>query len=178
MALIGFPSDKSRSCFSDALDVEFELRDDVWDYIDDEKLVSASNFASRELDECEALYQYTSKATNDISKNTCALQDETNIHNSVVSVVNTSSKVNLSVQSGNTNMFSFQEKEHSNPSQELENVQCSSVSKIISGSSKFTRKEDFFIFTRVQEKEVDLRYHLDDEINDVKPFLGIFDGIL
>lgn len=44
-------TDKSRSClvFSDVLDVDFELRDDVWDDIDDEKLVFASNFANREL---------------------------------------------------------------------------------------------------------------------------------
>ncbi|KAM9621205.1 putative ATP-dependent DNA helicase HFM1 [Morphnus guianensis] len=164
---------------SDALDVDFELTDDVWDDIDDEKLVFASNFTSRELDECEPLCQYTrSKATNDISKDSCTLQDETNIQNSVVSVVNSTSKVNLSVQSRNINMFSFQEKKHSNPSQELKNMQCSSISKIISDSSKFTRKEDFFIFTKEPGKEVDPRYLLDDEINDVKPFLGIFDGIL
>ncbi|KAM9280685.1 LOW QUALITY PROTEIN: putative ATP-dependent DNA helicase HFM1 [Cariama cristata] len=164
---------------SNALDVDFELRDDVWDYIDDENLVFASSFASRELDDCEPLCQYTrSKATNDISKDSCTLQDETNIQNSVVSVVNSTSKVNLSVQSENINMFSLQGKKHSNPSQELKNVQCSSISKIISDSSKFTRKEDFFIFAKEQEKEVDPRYLLDDEINDVKPFLGIFDGIL
>ncbi|KAM6077801.1 putative ATP-dependent DNA helicase HFM1 [Theristicus caerulescens] len=163
---------------SNALDVDFELRDDVWDDIDDEKLVFASNFASRELDECEPLCQYTrSKATNDISKDSCTLQDETNIQNSVLSVVNSTSKGNLSVQSGNINMFSFQEKKHSNPSQEPKNIQCSSISEIVSDSSKFTRKEDFFIFTKEQEK-VDPRYLLDDEIDDVKPFLGIFDGIL
>ncbi|GAB0192983.1 probable ATP-dependent DNA helicase HFM1 [Grus japonensis] len=40
---------KADLVFSDALDVDFELRDDVWDDIDDEKLVFASNFASREL---------------------------------------------------------------------------------------------------------------------------------
>lgn len=56
-----------------------------------------------------------------------------------------------------TLQFSFQEKKHSNPSQELKNMQCSSISKIISDSSKFTRKEDFFIFTKEQEKEVDPR---------------------
>ncbi|XP_056212401.1 probable ATP-dependent DNA helicase HFM1 [Falco biarmicus] len=159
------------------LHVDFELRDDVWDDIDDEKLVFASNFASRELDKCEPLWQYTgSKATNDISKDSCILQDETNIQNSVVSVVSSTSEVNLSVQS--RNMFTFQEKKHSNPSQELKNVQCSSVSKLISDSSKSTRKEDFFFFTEQQEKEVDPRYLLDDEINDVEPFLGIFDDLL
>lgn len=29
--------------------MDFELRDDIWDDIDDEKLVFASNFVSREL---------------------------------------------------------------------------------------------------------------------------------
>ncbi|XP_009952005.1 PREDICTED: probable ATP-dependent DNA helicase HFM1, partial [Leptosomus discolor] len=174
---------------SNALDVDFELRSDFWDDIDDEKLVFASNFASRELehgntclqipDQHEPLCQYArSKATNDMSKDSCTLQDRTNIQNSVVSVVNSTSKVNLSVQSGNTNMFRFQEEKYSNPSEELKNVQRSSVSKIISDSSKFTRKEDFFISTKEQEKEVDHRYLLDDELDDVKAFLGIFDGIL
>ncbi|XP_071666542.1 probable ATP-dependent DNA helicase HFM1 isoform X2 [Patagioenas fasciata] len=164
---------------TNALDVDFELREDVWDDIDDEKLVFASNFANRESDKCEPLCQYpSSKATNDISIDLCTLKDETNIQNSVLSVVNSTSKANLSVQSGNADMFSFQEKNHSNLSQELKTVQCSSISKIISDSSKFTRKEDFFIFTKEYEKEVDPRYLLDDEISDVKPFLGIFDGLL
>ncbi|KAM9009070.1 putative ATP-dependent DNA helicase HFM1 [Ara ararauna] len=163
---------------SNAFDVDFELQDDVWDDIDDEKLVFANNFDSRDLDECEPLGQYVrSKATNDLSKDSCTLQDETSVQNSIVSVVNSPSKVNLSAQHGNINMFSFQEKNCSNLSQELKTAQCSSISKKIPDSSKFTRKEDFFIFTE-QEKEADPRHLLDDEINDVKPFLGIFDGIL
>ncbi|XP_030349466.1 probable ATP-dependent DNA helicase HFM1 [Strigops habroptila] len=163
---------------SNALDVDFELRDDVWDDIDDEKLVFASNFDSRDLDEYEPLGQYTrSKATNDISKDSCTLQDQSSVQNSFFSLVNSPSNVNLSAQHGNTNMFSFQEKNCLNLSQELKTTQCSCISKKISDSSKFTRKEDFFIFTE-QEKEADPRYLLDDEINDVKPFLGIFDGIL
>ncbi|XP_017585416.1 PREDICTED: probable ATP-dependent DNA helicase HFM1 isoform X4 [Corvus brachyrhynchos] len=164
---------------SNSLNVDFELRDDIWDDIDDEKLVFASNFVSRELDECQPLCRYTtSKATNNISKDLCTVQDETNIQNSDVSVVSSTSRVNLSVQNRNITSFSFQEKKHSSPSQELKNVQCSAMSEIISDSSKFSRKEDFFIFTKEQEKEVDPRCLLDDEVNDVKPFLGIFDGIL
>lgn len=53
--------------------------------------------------------------------------------------------------------LSFQEKKHSGLSQEQKNVQCSSIPEIISDSSKFSRKEDFFIFTKEQEKEVDPR---------------------
>ncbi|XP_014106062.1 PREDICTED: probable ATP-dependent DNA helicase HFM1 [Pseudopodoces humilis] len=164
---------------NNALNVDFELRDDIWDDIDDEKLVLASNFVSRELDECEPLCQYTtSKATNNISKDSCTVQDETNIQKSDACVVNSTSKVNLPVQNRNRTLFSFQGKKHSSLSQEQKNVQCSSNPEIISDTSKFTRKEDFFIFTKQQEKEADPRYLLDDESNDVKPFLGIFDGIL
>ncbi|KAF2984461.1 hypothetical protein EK904_003406, partial [Melospiza melodia maxima] len=108
-------SNKSRYCFSDALNVNFELRDDIWDDIDDEKLVFASNFVSRELehgniclrspDECQPLCQYTSsKATNNISKDSCTVQDESRIHNSDVSMVNSTSKVNLSAQIRNTTL--------------------------------------------------------------------------
>ncbi|XP_061321515.1 probable ATP-dependent DNA helicase HFM1 isoform X6 [Pezoporus flaviventris] len=142
---------------SNSFDVDFEMQDDVWDDIDDEKLVYASNFDSRDIDECEPIDQYIrSKATNDISKHSCTLQDETSVQNSTVSVVDSPSKVNLSAQHGNTNMFSFQEKNCSNLSQELKTAQCSSISKKIPDSSKFTRKEDFFIFTE-QEKEADPR---------------------
>ncbi|XP_066048584.1 probable ATP-dependent DNA helicase HFM1 isoform X3 [Chamaea fasciata] len=181
---------KSWNCGkSNALNVDFELRDDIWGDIDDEKLVFASNFVSRELehgniclqipDECQPLCQDTaSKATNNISKDSRTVQDETNIWNSDASMVNSTSKVNLSVQNRNITLFSFQEKKPSSLSQEQKNVQCSSIPEIISDSSKCTRKEDFFIFTKEQEKEVDPRYLLDDESNDVKPFLGIFDGIL
>ncbi|TRZ24597.1 hypothetical protein HGM15179_002544, partial [Zosterops borbonicus] len=174
---------------SNALNVDFELRDDIWDDIDDEKLVFASNFVSRELehgniclqipDECQPLCQYTaSKATNNISKDSCMVQDETNIQNSDASMVNSTSKVNFSVQNRNITPFSFQGKKPSSLFQEQKNVQCSSIPEIISDSSELTKKEDFFIFTKEQEKELDPRYLLDDESNDVKPFLGIFDGIL
>nr|XP_009680840.1 PREDICTED: probable ATP-dependent DNA helicase HFM1 [Struthio camelus australis] len=162
---------------SKALNVNFELGNDIWEDFDDEKLVFASNFSSRDLDECEPLCQYTrSKTTSDISKDSCTLQDETNTQNSVVSAFNGQSKGKLSVQSENIDMFSFQEKKHSNPAQ-FKNVQYSSSSEIISESSKFSRKEDFFICTKEQEKEMDHRYLLDDETNDIKPFLGIFDDI-
>lgn len=51
-----------------------------------------------------------------------------------------------------TLQFSFQEKNCSNLSQELKTAQCSSISKKIPDSSKFTRKEDFFIFTEADPR--------------------------
>ncbi|KAI6064282.1 putative ATP-dependent DNA helicase HFM1 isoform X1 [Aix galericulata] len=163
---------------SSASDVNSELRDDIWNDLDDEILVYASDFSSRELDEHEIPCKYTtSKATSNISKGSCTLQGETNSQNPFFSVLNSSSKVELPVQSGYINMLSFQEEKHSNPSQELKNMQCSSISKTISDSFKFTRKEDFF-FTKEQEEEIEPRYLLDGEISDVKPLLGLFDDIL
>ncbi|XP_021260589.1 probable ATP-dependent DNA helicase HFM1 isoform X2 [Numida meleagris] len=164
---------------NNALDVNAELRDDVWDDLDDEVLVVASNFSRRELDEHETLHKYsTSEATSDISEDSCLLQDESGIQNPVLSVYNSSSKVELPVQSGHINTFISQENKHSNLSQELEKIQCSSISEIIPDSSKFTRKENFFIFTKEQEEEMEPRYLPDDETSDVKPLLGLFDDIL
>nr|XP_038038676.1 probable ATP-dependent DNA helicase HFM1 isoform X6 [Anas platyrhynchos] len=175
---------------SSASDVNSELREDIWNDLDDEILVYASDFSSGELDhgntclhipdEHETRCKYaTSKATSDISKGSCTLQGETSSQNPFFSVLNSSSKVELPVQSGYINTLSFQEEKHSNPSQELKNIQCSSISKAISDSFKFTRKEDFF-FTKEQEEEIEPRYLLDvdDEISDVKPLLGLFDDIL
>ncbi|RMC08500.1 hypothetical protein DUI87_14745 [Hirundo rustica rustica] len=81
-------SNKSRSCFSDALNVDFELRDDIWDDIDDEKLVFASNFVSRELehgntclqipDECQPVCQYTASKPTDNRSKEYLLDDESN----------------------------------------------------------------------------------------------------
>lgn len=53
--------------------------------------------------------------------------------------------------------FSFQGKKPSSLFQEQKNVQCSSIPEIISDSSELTKKEDFFIFTKEQEKELDPR---------------------
>ncbi|XP_065597638.1 probable ATP-dependent DNA helicase HFM1 [Cyrtonyx montezumae] len=162
---------------SNPLDMNTELRDDIWDDLDDEVLVVASNLSSRELDEHETLHKYsTSEATSDVSEVSCLLQDDTSIQNPVLSVFSSSSKVELSAESEHINTFASQENKHSNLSQELEKIQCSSISKILPDSSKLTREENFFIFTKEQE-ELEPRYLPDDETSDVKPLLGLFDDI-
>ncbi|XP_072199848.1 probable ATP-dependent DNA helicase HFM1 [Excalfactoria chinensis] len=163
---------------SDALGVKAELRDDVWDDVDDEVLVDASNFFSRELDACETLHNYsTSEATSDISEDSCLLQGNASVQNPVLSVFDSSSKVELSVQSGHINTFTSQDSKHSNLSQELEMVQHPSVSKIIPASSKFTGKENFFIFMKEQDEETERSCLPDDETGDVTPLLGLLDDI-
>ncbi|XP_034635931.1 probable ATP-dependent DNA helicase HFM1 [Trachemys scripta elegans] len=188
-------ADKSSSWFSEALNVNFELGDEVWDDFDDDKLIHASSFftgvESREdlgsgntclqsTIECKPLFQNSeSKVTSDISKNFCMLQDKSdvNLQNSAFSTLNAPSEKKLSVQYGNTNTFSFQKRKHPNPLQELKNREFSPNSEIISGSSQFIGKENFFICNKERKKEIDVRYLSDDETNDIKPFLGIFDGI-
>ncbi|KAM7161971.1 putative ATP-dependent DNA helicase HFM1 [Macrochelys suwanniensis] len=188
-------ADKSSSWFSEALNVNFELGDEVWDDFDDDKLIHASSFftgvESREdlgsgntclqsTIECKPLFQNSeSKVTSDISKNFCMLRDKSdvNIQNSAFSTLNAPSEKKLSVQYGNTSTFGFQKRKYPNPPQELKNREFSPNSEVISGSSQFIGKENFFICNKEKKKEIDVRYLSDDETNDVKPFLGIFDGI-
>ncbi|XP_043376622.1 probable ATP-dependent DNA helicase HFM1 isoform X5 [Chelonia mydas] len=188
-------ADKSSSWFSEALNVNFELGDEVWDDFDDDKLIHASSFftgvESREdlgsgntyfqsTIECKPLFQNSeSKVTSDISKNFCLLRDKSDVHlqNSASSTLKSPSEKKLSVQYGNTSTFSFQKRKHPNPPQELKNREFSPNSEIISSSSQFIGKENFFICNKERKKEIDVRSLSDDETNDVKPFLGIFDGI-
>ncbi|KAM9129912.1 putative ATP-dependent DNA helicase HFM1 [Pangshura tecta] len=188
-------ADKSSSWFSEALNVNFELGDEVWDDFDDDKLIHASSFLtsveSREdlesgntslqsTIECKPLFQNSeNKVTSDISKNFCMLRDKSGVHlqNSAFSTLNAPSEKKLSVQCESTSTFSFQKRKHPNPLQELKNREFSPNSEIISGSSQFIGKENFFICNKERKKEIDVRYLSDDETNDIKPFLGIFDGI-
>ncbi|CAM5161992.1 unnamed protein product [Natator depressus] len=188
-------ADKSSSWFSEALNVNFELGDEVWDDFDDDKLIHASSFftgvESREdlgsgntyfqsTIECKPLFQNSeNKVTSDISKNFCLLQDKSDVHlqNSASSTLKSPSEKKLSAQYGNTSTFSFQKRKHPNPPQELKNREFSPNSEIISSSSQFIGKENFFICNKERKKEIDVRSLSDDETNDVKPFLGIFDGI-
>ncbi|XP_074858421.1 putative ATP-dependent DNA helicase HFM1 [Carettochelys insculpta] len=83
----------------------------------------------------------------------------------------------LPIHYGNTSTFSFQERKHQHPPQELKNKEFSPRSEIISGASQFIGQGDYFICNKERRKEIDVRYLSDDETNDIKPFLGIFDGI-
>ncbi|KAG6929224.1 HFM1, ATP dependent DNA helicase -like protein [Chelydra serpentina] len=188
-------ADKSSSWFSEALNVNFELGDEVWDDFDDDKLIHASSFftgmESREdlgsgntclqsTIECKPLFQNSeSKVTSDISKNFCMLRDNSDVHiqNSAFSTLNAPSEKKLSVQYGNTSTFGFPKRKYPNPPHELKNREFSPNSEVISGSSQFIGKENFFICNKERKKEIDVRYLSDDETNDVKPFLGIFDDI-
>ncbi|XP_019357136.1 PREDICTED: probable ATP-dependent DNA helicase HFM1 isoform X2 [Gavialis gangeticus] len=186
-------ADKSSSWFSKALNVNFELGDEVWDDFDDEKLIYACSFSSdlankdlgsgssclQNTIQHKPLFQNTQyEVISDTSGNVDKLQDKMGVHpqNSLSPTLNAPSKMKLPTQNGNTNNFSFQAKKHPNPS-EVKKTFCSSNSGTVSESSKSSEKGDFFICNKERKSEIDLRYLPDDEANDVKPFLGIFDGI-
>ncbi|XP_019386675.1 PREDICTED: probable ATP-dependent DNA helicase HFM1 isoform X3 [Crocodylus porosus] len=186
-------ADRSSSWFSKALNVNFELGDEVWDDFDDEKLIYACSFSSdvankdlgsgssclQNTTQHKPLFQNTQyEVISDTSGNVDKLQDKMGVHpqNSLSPTLNAPSKMKLPTQNKNTNEFSFQAKKHPNPS-EVKKTFCSSNSGTVSESSKSSEKGDFFICNKERKSEIDLRYLPDDEANDAKPFLGIFDGI-
>ncbi|KAJ6655838.1 hypothetical protein lerEdw1_004703 [Lerista edwardsae] len=185
-------ADKSSSLFSEPLNVNFELGDEVWDDYDDGSLVHASSFTadvekmknseSSQLVSINSDLQSSGKAKspfqNKQSKHSGALfksvfilkeNPDTCIQNSNFSSLTAQSNVKSPAEFGNKNMFGFRER--NNSPQQLKNT----ASETVSGSYEFTGKGDFFICNKGMTKDSDPRYQLSDD--DIKPFLGIFDDI-
>ncbi|XP_077189164.1 putative ATP-dependent DNA helicase HFM1 isoform X2 [Paroedura picta] len=182
-------ADKSSTLFSEPLNVNFELGDEVWDDYDDGSLVYASVFAadmenseSSHLGSINTCLQSSGRTKYDFHdtekkypdahlKNVSILNEKLDfcLQNSDFSLTPPSSYVKSPTGYGNKNTFGFQDRNNSPP-------QLSTASEAIPGSSKFTKKGDFFICNKGITKEADLRDHLPDG-DDLKPFLGIFDGI-
>lgn len=79
-------------------------------------------------------------------------------------------------QAGNAVLFHFQERKPQNLSPEIEKL-CFTCSEKKPKSSNY-KKVDFFIRNSECKKEVDFSmYHPDDEADEMKSLLGIFDGI-
>lgn len=71
----------------------------------------------------------------------------------------------------------FQEIKQQNLSPEIEKL-CFAHSEKISSFSNSVTQVDCFIRNSEYKKQPDFsRYHLDDEADEMKSFLGIFDGI-
>ncbi|XP_051855975.1 probable ATP-dependent DNA helicase HFM1 [Antechinus flavipes] len=88
------------------------------------------------------------------------------------------SKVQLPQQPGNTNTLHFHERQHQALSPEIERVLPTILSEKKSSTSNFNKKWDFFVSSNDSKKATNLSaYHSDDEADEMKPFLGIFDGI-
>ncbi|XP_027425400.1 probable ATP-dependent DNA helicase HFM1 isoform X5 [Zalophus californianus] len=187
--------DKNNAPFSEVLDVNFELGDEVWDDFDDENLLEVTSFsASTEKTKTSGfgntlssstrgskifLQESKSKFQGEMAKSFVSSPEKPDIYlpNSPVFKFDTSSLKKLPQQAGNANIVHLQERKQQSLSPEIEKL-CFTHSEKIPNSSCFVKKVDFFIRNSECKEEIDFsRYHPDDEADEMKSFLGIFDGI-
>ncbi|CAK7303301.1 Probable ATP-dependent DNA helicase HFM1 [Vulpes lagopus] len=187
--------DKSNSPSSEVLNVNFELGNEVWDDFDDENLLEVTSFsASTEKTKTSGfgntlssstrgsklfLQEPKSKFQGEMTKSFVSShgKPDTYLSNSPVFEFDTSSLMKLPQQAGNTTIVHSQERKQQNLSPEIEKL-CFTHSKKIPNSSHFVKKVDFFIRNNECKEEIDFsRYHPDDEADEMKSFLGIFDDI-
>ncbi|XP_032723003.1 probable ATP-dependent DNA helicase HFM1 isoform X6 [Lontra canadensis] len=187
--------DKSNTPFSKVLNVNFELGDEVWDDFDDENLLEVTSFsASTEKTKTSGLgntlsssikgnkivlQESKSKFQGEMAKSFVSSPEKPDVYlsNSPVFKFDASSMKKSPQQAGNANIVHLQEREQQSLSPEIEKL-CFTHSEKIPNSSHFVKKVDFFIRNSECKEEVDIsRYHPDDEADEMKSFLGIFDGI-
>ncbi|XP_061489630.1 probable ATP-dependent DNA helicase HFM1 isoform X3 [Rhineura floridana] len=181
-------ADKSSSLFSKPLNVNFELGDEVWNDYDDGSLAYSSIFCAdmekmknseyaplRSMNTCfqNSLSQTAqSKPPGALFKSFSIFKEKSDIilQKSDSPSLTPPSNVKPLTEYGNKNIFAIQE-EYNPP----ENAQLTASSETVSGCYHVIEKGDFFISNRKMTGEADLRQQLSDD--DIKPFIGIFDGI-
>ncbi|XP_070123403.1 probable ATP-dependent DNA helicase HFM1 [Equus caballus] len=185
--------DKSNSSFSEVLNVNFELGNDVWDDFDDENLIEVTNFsADTEKTKTSgfgntlnsstrgsklSLQESKSKFQREMSNSFVSSHGKPHVSNSSMFKFDASSMTKSPQQAGNANIVQLPERKQQSLSPEIEKL-CFPHSEKISNSSNFVKKVDFFIRNSQCKKEIEFsRYHPDDEADEMKSFLGIFDGI-
>ncbi|XP_034873948.1 probable ATP-dependent DNA helicase HFM1 isoform X4 [Mirounga leonina] len=187
--------DKNNASFSEVLNVNFELGDEIWDDFDDENLLEVTSFsASTEKTKrsgfgntlCSStrgskifLQESKSKFQGEMAKSFVSSPEKPDIYlsKSPVFKFDASSLKKLPQQAGNANIVHLQERKQQSLSPEIEKL-CFTHSEKIPNSSHFVKKVDFFIRNSECKEEIDFsRYHPDDEADEMKSFLGIFDGI-
>ncbi|XP_054547695.1 probable ATP-dependent DNA helicase HFM1 isoform X2 [Talpa occidentalis] len=185
--------DKSKSPFSEVLNVNFELGNEVWEDFDDENLIEVTNFSadtqikssgfgdmlSSSMRESKLAFQQSkSKFQREMSNSFVSSHEEpdTYLSTSAMSKFDTSSMMKSPQPSGNANIVHFQERKQQSLSPEIEKL-CFTGSVKKTNSSKFVKNVDFFIRSSDYKEEIDFRYHPDNEADEIKSFLGIFDGI-
>ncbi|XP_046501087.1 probable ATP-dependent DNA helicase HFM1 isoform X3 [Equus quagga] len=185
--------DKSNSSFSEVLNVNFELGNDVWDDFDDENLIEVTNFsADTEKTKTSgfgntlnsstrgsklSLQESKSKFQREMSNSFVSSHGKPHVSNSSMFKFDASSMTKSPQQAGNANIVQLPDRKQQSLSPEIEKL-CFPHSEKISNSSNFVKKVDFFIRNSQCKKEIEFsRYHPDDEADEMKSFLGIFDGI-
>ncbi|XP_074077793.1 putative ATP-dependent DNA helicase HFM1 isoform X1 [Macrotis lagotis] len=174
-------ADKNSSQFSDSLNVNFELGDEIWDDFNDEKLINATGTSGNTLlldamGHKPPLGKILNKFQGETSSSFCLSPERSDAHmqDSIISKFNMSSEVILPQQSGNINT----ERQHQVLSPEIERVLPTFQSEKKSNTSHFNKKWDFFVSDTDSKKETEISAHrTEDEADEMKAFLGIFDGI-
>nr|XP_012646340.1 probable ATP-dependent DNA helicase HFM1 isoform X2 [Microcebus murinus] len=186
-------ADKSNYPFSEVLNVNFELGNEVWDDFDDESLIEVTSF-STDTEKTKTsglgntlgsttrgsklpLQESKSKFQGEMSYSFVSSHEKPDIYlsNAAMSKFGASSVIKLPQQDGNENIVHLQERKQQSLSPVIEKL-CFTHSGKKSNCSNF-KKVDVFIRNSECKKEVDFGYHPDDEADEMKCFLGIFDGI-
>ncbi|KAM9108975.1 putative ATP-dependent DNA helicase HFM1 isoform 2-T2 [Megaptera novaeangliae] len=182
---------KSNSSFSEVLNVNFELGNEVWDDFDDESLIEVTSFSadtektktsgfgntlsSRTRESKLPFQESESKFQREMSNSFVSSHEKPDIYlsNSAMSKFAASSMTKLPQQAGNVHLQEIKQ----SLSPEIEKL-CFTHSEKISSSSNFVKKVDCFTRNSEHKKEIDFSwYHPDDEADEMKSLLGIFDGI-
>ncbi|XP_026529952.1 probable ATP-dependent DNA helicase HFM1 [Notechis scutatus] len=185
-------ADKSVSLFSETLNVNFELGNEIWNDYNDGSFVH-NNTNMQELKDPESSpLESKNTCIQNLRKNTSLCQNtqkkppealfksyspnktkpDVCLHNSYSPSLTPPSSNKLLLEYGNQNIFRLQEY---NPPEKLK-MKLTTTSETALRSYQVAGKGDFFITNRTMTKGVDLRHQLDDD-GDIKPFLGIFDGL-
>ncbi|XP_043859042.1 probable ATP-dependent DNA helicase HFM1 [Dromiciops gliroides] len=184
-------TDKNSSPFSDSLNVNFELGDEVWDDFNDDKLINANNFLTHMENTGTSGGSGGGGSSSSITGSShllvrgldtcfCLSPEKSDVHfqDSIISKFNMPSEVILPQCPGNTNSVHFQERQRQMLSPEIERVRSTVWLEKEANTSHFNKKWDFFVSSSDSKKVTDLSaHHSDDEESEMKAFLGIFDGI-
>ncbi|XP_017399618.1 probable ATP-dependent DNA helicase HFM1 isoform X2 [Cebus imitator] len=173
----------------EVLNVNFELGNEVWDDFDDEILEVTSFSTDTEKTKISGFGNALSSSTRgsklplqeskdkfqrEMSNSFVSSHEMSDISlsNSAMPKFSASSMRKLPQQGMKVH---FQERKQQNLSPEIERL-CLTCSEKKPNSSNY-KKVDFFIRNSECKKEVDFKYHPDDETDEMKSLLGIFDGI-
>nr|KAF6505464.1 helicase for meiosis 1 [Rousettus aegyptiacus] len=176
------------------LNVNFDLGNEVWDDFDDEnlrdvtslpfdnkktKISGFGNTLSSSTGGSElSLQESKSKFQREMSNSFLSSSEKPDVYrsNSATSRFSASSMTKLPQQAGNANIVHLQQRKQS-LSPEIEKL-CFTHSEKRSDSSNFVKNVDFFFRSSECKNKIDYsRYHPEDEADEMKSFLGIFDGI-
>ncbi|XP_036901423.1 probable ATP-dependent DNA helicase HFM1 [Sturnira hondurensis] len=179
----------------EVLNVNFELGNEVWDDFDDENLVQATTFSadnkkiktsgfgntlsSSTRGSNLSCQESKSKFQREMSNSFVVSHMEPDIYlsDSAMSKFGASSVMKLPRQDENTSIVHLQKGKQQSLSPEIERLYFPHSEKK-PNSSNFFKKVDFFTRNSECKNQIDFsRYHPDDEADEMKSFLGIFDGI-